>query len=198
SVLYANALQWASANDPKVKKKIEVQDGDNGSVVVKSELINNYSSDNSHTSYLTYKFRFSVKVDCKDAKYRYIISNPSVLVGADNNIETRYLPTSQLEAFLAELEMVESISKRHFQQILDWEVSNVYEVLEANSQELAKLKAQEQDPNTPKKERKRAGYRIEALNKENAILNEVLRRWIISLDDIAKGLMEVMRQNNDF
>lgn len=48
----------------------------------------------------------------------------------------------------------------------------------------------EQNPKTPKKESKRAGYRIEALNKENTIFNEVLRRWIISLDDTIKGLIE--------
>ena len=198
SVLYTNALQWASSNDPKVRKKVEVQDSENGSVVAKSELINNYSSENSQTSYLTYKFRFSVKIDCKDGKYRYIISNPSVLVGSDDNIETEYLPTSKLEAFIAELESVESISKKHFQQILDWEVSKVYEVLEENNRELIKLKEQEQDTNISKKERKRAGYRIEAINKENLIFNEVLRRWIISLDDTTKGLVEIMKLSNDF
>lgn len=63
------------------RKKNEIQDNDNGSLIVKVELNNNYSSDNSKTSYMTYKFRFSVKIDCKDGKYRYVISNPSVLVG---------------------------------------------------------------------------------------------------------------------
>ncbi len=198
SILYTNAQQWASANDPKVKKKIEIQDNDNGSLVVKVELNNNYSSDNSKTSYVTYKFRFSVKIDCKDGKYRYVMSNPSVLVGADNNIDIKYLPTSKLEAFIAELETVEKISINHFQQILDWELSKVAEVLKANDKELLELKEQEQNPNISKKERKRAGYRIEVLNKENTIFNEVLRRWIISLDDTTKGLIEVMKQNNDF
>lgn len=198
SILYTNAIQWASANDPKMKKKIEVQDNDNGSLVVKVELNNNYSSDNSKTSYLTYKFRFSVKIDCKDGKYRYVISNPSVLVGADNNIETKYLHTSKLEAFIAELESTEKISKNHFQQILDWELSKVIDILKANDQELSTLKDQEQNPNVPKKERKRAGYKIEKLNKENTIFQETLRRWAISFSEITKGLTEMMNQNTDF
>lgn len=198
STLYTNAQQWASANDPKMKKKIEVQDNDNGSLVVKVELNNNYSSDNSKTSYLTYKFRFSVKIDCKDGKYRYVISNPSVLVGADNNIETKYLHTSKLEAFIAELESTKKISKNHFQQILDWELSKVIDILKANDQELSRLKEQEQNPDTPKKERKRAGYKIEELNKENTIFQETLRRWAISFSEITKGLTEMMNQNTDF
>jgi hypothetical protein len=62
SVLFANAQQWASSNDLTCKKSIEVQNNDNGSIVVKFELNSNLR-DNSQTKYLTYKFRFSVKVD---------------------------------------------------------------------------------------------------------------------------------------
>lgn len=200
SALFTNAQQWASSNDPTCKKDIEVQDNDNGSIVVKFEL-NDNSRDNSQTKYLTYKFRFSIKIDCKDNKYRRIISNPSVLVGADNNINTNYLSTSKLFEFRDELETVERISESNFQKILDWELEKVSSIIESNEIEIKSINerlANMSDSKNDKKEKKQLGYKLKRINDENAVLKESLVRWNIVIERITKGLDKALSVNNDF
>jgi len=200
SALFTNAQQWASSNDPTCKKSIEVQDNDNGSIVVKFEL-NDNSRDNSQTKYLTYKFRFSIKIDCKDNKYRRIISNPSVLVGADNNINTNYLSTSKLFEFRDELETVARISESDFQKILDWELEKVASIIVSKEAEIKSINERLGnigDSKNEKKEKKQMGYRLKRITDENAVLKESLVRWNIVVERITKGIDKVLSLNNDF
>ncbi|WP_172915528.1 DUF4468 domain-containing protein [Capnocytophaga canimorsus] len=128
SLLYNNAQQWASTNDPTCTKKIEIQDGDNPSIVVKSVLINK-SRNTSLTKFLAYKFIFTTKIDCKDGKYRRTISNPSVLVQDARDVNIKYASTKTLEDYMSELEAVARISENNFDKILEWGLDKVMDIL---------------------------------------------------------------------
>lgn len=199
-MLFANAQQWASSNDLTCKKSIEVQDNDNGSIIVKFEQ-NSNSRDSSQTKYLTYKFRFSVKVDCKDNKYRRIILNPSVLVGADDNININYLSTKKLFEFRDELETVARISESDFQKILDWELGKVTSIFESKEAEIKSINerlANIGDSKDEKKEKRQLLYNIKRITEENVVLKESLVRWNIVLEKITKDIDQALNVNNDF
>lgn len=197
SALYRNALQWASSNDPTCKKSIDVQDNENGSIVVKFEL-NDNSRDNSQTKYLTYKFRFSVKVDCKDNKYRRTILNPSVLVGADNNINTNNLSVSKLFEFRDELETAARISESDFQKILDWELEKVVSIIESKETEIKVINERLANIDVSKKEKKQLEYKFKRINDDNAVLKESLTRWNIILEKITKSVDKTLSIKDDF
>ena len=199
-MLYSNALSWATSNDATCDKKIQVQDSDNGRIVVSVKLNNNKPAQ-SLTKYLTYKFTFTVNVDCKDGKYRRTISSPSVLVNPDKNIEVRYLSTSNLEAAVAEMESAERISTASFQQILEWDISKVAELEAANTAKINDLETQISnlgDSKKEKKEKKRIEYAIEKVKKENTILKEALNRWDNEVKRFSSEIDKTMSHNNDF
>ncbi len=197
SALYRNALQWASSNDPTCKKSIKVQDNENGSIVVQFEL-NDNSRDNSQTKYLTYKFRFSVKVDCKDNKYRRTILNPSVLLDADNNININYLSTSKLFEFREELETVARISESDFQKILDWELEKIVSIFESKEIEIKAINERLANIGISKKEKKQLEYKLKRINDDNTILKESLTRWDIILEKIIKNIDKTLSIKDDF
>lgn len=199
-MLYSNALSWASSNDPTCDKKIQVQDSDNGRIVVSVNLNNNKPLQ-SLTKYLTYKFTFTINIDCKDGKYRRIIGSPSVLVNPDKNIEIKYLSTSNLETAVAEMESVERISTASFQQILEWDMSKVAELEAANTAKINDFKTQMSnlgDSKKEKKEKKRIEYAIDKVEKENTILKEALNRWDNEIKRFSSEIDKAMSYNNDF
>jgi hypothetical protein len=196
SLLFTNAQQWASANDPTSKKKIDIVSNENGTIVVKFET-NDQVREQSLTNYLSYKYRLSIKLDCKDEKYRWTISNPSVLVGADNNVEYKYLSSSKLTIVKNELETVERISIANFQKILDWELEKVVSIINSNLKEQDSINNQIANSND-KKEKKKLGYKIEQINEDNLVLIESINRWNIIQKRIIEELEKSMSVNNDF
>lgn len=199
-MLYSNALLWASANDPMCEKKIQVQDAENGRIAVSIELNNNKPLQ-SLTKYLTYQFIFTVNIDCKDGKYRRMINSPSVLVNHDKNIEIKYLSTSSLEAAVAEMESAERISTSSFQQILEWNLSKVAELVSSNEARIDELQKQISalgDSKQERKEKKRIEYTIERINQENIILKEALNRWNAEIKNVTSEIDKAMSHNDDF
>lgn len=198
--LYSNAQKWGSINDPACKRNIEISNKEAGSLVVTIEHGNKERTP-SETKYLTYKFRFSVKIDCKDNKYRYIISSPSVLVGTDNTIRVSNLSSKQLYEYKDELEAVARISENEFNKILDWELEKIAKIVELNNRNINQYKEQitklEGDKKN-KKEIQRIKYKLEHIEANNLILNESLRRLELVINELSANIEKAMNINDDF
>jgi Domain of unknown function (DUF4468) with TBP-like fold len=200
SALYTNLQLWASANDPACKKKIELADNDNCIIVLKFET-NNFKTDSSYTKYLSFKYRFSLKVDCKENKYRWTITNPSVLIGTDDNIQIDYMTTKQLIAYRDEMETVEKISTADFNSILDWELAKVPDLLSANNAMIENLNLQIEkagDSKSNNKAKRGFGYQIERINNQNAVYFDAIQKWNSVKTAIITNLEKSMSVDSNF
>lgn len=199
SVLFDNAQKWATTNEADLKKEIEILNDKTESVVVKILMTSTYSE--KLTKYVIYKFKFSVKIDCKDNKYRYNISSPSVLIGTDNTVKYEHLPISELNRIKTELGAAVEIASREFQKILEWDLDRVVEIFEKNNSEKEKCISQLsnlEDNKKYRKEMKQIKYRIDNLNNENLVLTEIIKRWDAATIYICKNIEEIMNENSDF
>ena len=201
SVLYNNAVQWASANEAGCNKKIEIQDSNNSSIVVKYEKLNT-PRDKSLTKYMSYTFRFTVKIDCKDNKYRRIYATPSVLIGQDRNINLKKMTPDELMELQKELEAGIRISESYFKEILDWDLGKITEILFEKEKLITDYKQKLSNivgnSRTEKKEKKLLEESLEKNYLESYILNESIIRWNVMIDKLNNNIDAIMNQNNDF
>lgn len=198
--LCSNAQKWGSTNDPMCERNIDVLNFETGNLIISVE-VRNKKRESSDTKYLTYKFKFSVNIDCKDNKYRYIISSPSVLVGADNNINISHLSTKQLFEYRDELEAVARISEKEFNKILDWKLDDISNLIALNNEAIKQYNEQIIDLEGNKKNKKeiqRIKYRQEDIIANNLILNESLKRWEIIVSELSADIEKAMNVNDDF
>lgn len=199
NTLYANAQTWGTSNDPTCKKYIASTNSETGNVIVDVNLTNTNRA-GTLTNYLTYKFSFSVKIDCKDGKYRYIISDPSVLVGVEN-IEYKYLPVATLTQVQSEFEAVEWISATEFEKILDWQLAKVISTKQKYEQQIESFNQQLKELEGNKKEKKEVKYikyKLVQLSNQVSVLNEIIQRWQVAMDNVAKDLECEMNNNDTF
>lgn len=201
SALFANAQQWASFNDPACKKNIEVQDNENGSLVVNFEVYEN-TRNNSLTKHLVYIFRFSVKIDCKDNKYRRVILNPSVYVGyASNSSIYEKFNESILFEINHEIQIVAIITDSYFQKLNNWELGKVSTVIETNENEIKFLNdclTSNGNPKYDKKEKKQIEIKLKQFYDASLVLKESQMRWAVVVDRITKSIDKLLTTNNDF
>lgn len=198
--LFTNALQWASSNDPQCSKEIQVQDKDNCSLVTKV-VVYNKIPESSFTNYISYRFKFTVKIDCKDGKYRRIISNPSLMLGQADNVSINNMGYNELTLCTKELESIQRIGSKYFQEILDWELSKVFEILSSNEKLESDMNSQIAsltDSKEDKKMRKRMENDLVPLKMDNLLLKEAQKRWELTLDKVTSDIDNTMKQNNDF
>lgn len=198
--LYSNAQKWGSTNSPLCKRKIDISNKEDGSLTITIEL-RNKERETSETKYLTYKFRFNVNIDCKDKKYRYTISSPSVLVGVDNSINIRNLSTKQLLEYENELKSVARISENEFNKILEWELEKIATIIDLNNSNINQYNEQISNLEGNKKNKKeiqRIKYRLEDITANNLILNESLQRWYLVVNSLSADIEKAMNISDDF
>ncbi|AMR34193.1 hypothetical protein A0256_23435 [Mucilaginibacter sp. PAMC 26640] len=122
--LWSNAQLWASSLSTQFYKKIEIQDKENGTMIIKVE---NYlpSGINGMNEFSKIKLMMNLKIDLRDNKYRAIFSNFTSTVAANQNIDVNNLSSGQLTSMTIELERIVQLSTNDFKEEVIWSIDSI-------------------------------------------------------------------------
>ncbi|WP_316819256.1 DUF4468 domain-containing protein [Pedobacter nyackensis] len=199
--LWSSATAWANSVSTDYQKKILSEDKDNGTIILKVESylpsgtagINEYSK---------IKVIMNVKIDCRDKKYRTILSNFTSAIGIDRSVEVNNLPATQLESMMKELQCIKDLSVRDFKNEAAWNIDNI---LSAKNKYLARVKddqeaisLQDVGSKSGAKEVKKRTAWIAANNETISFLDFILKGFGKKTDEINASLNKSMKISDDF
>lgn len=124
-VLWSDANTWISAAFKNSKAVIDLKDKDLGRLIIKGSAIlpipELYSVEKGFTKFT---YNFTIQIDCKDNKYRYIISSRSVTNTPMRGENPKYLSSESLKTIVGQLEDIVEITNNSFGGSVIWEINN--------------------------------------------------------------------------
>lgn len=198
--LWNNAITWANGISTDIEKSVDLEDKENGTIILK--IASYLPNEDGINEFSKIKTMMNLKIDCKDNKYRLIFSNFTSSVEADRSKDVRYLPTSQLEKMVSELELVTDLSSYQFNSEVIWSFDNIIKAIDVYSERNKKHKSiiDSEDSNS-RKGKKEISSRERYINENNKYinyLNFILKGFGLTINEVRKDINEMMQINDDF
>lgn len=199
SEILVNAINWGTKNTVEVKKDFEVKNEDAGTLI-----LNMYSflpkQENSLTQYLNYSAKYSLKIDCRDNKFRATIQNPIISIKS-KDVDMSDMSTKELFSLRDEFEDLIIISEEYFGEKTEWEFEKTISIAnekinltEQLNKDIIQLSAD--------KKNKRQVQKMEGAYKRNMrelnILNEIINRMNASIEWLYSDLEKSINVKDDF
>ncbi|MGV4413988.1 hypothetical protein [Chryseobacterium sp. T1] len=116
---YSNAISWASLNSKELRVK-NIVNSDPNLGMVSMRINASLPGDEG----LIYNIEFNLKIEVKDKKYKVSYLSPLYLIDTKYT-ELTYLPNATLNLMKSNLEAIQLISEKHFNDKLEWEYDSV-------------------------------------------------------------------------
>lgn len=125
-VLWNNILNWYSVNKNKYELSIISENKDINRIYFQTKTPISIGNDAERTGYIKLSYLFTLQIDCKDKKFRYIVSSRKSEIKLTRGENPRNLSTSTLTAIKTQLEDITSISDNYFNEQKNWEINNTW------------------------------------------------------------------------
>ncbi|MDD3238605.1 MAG: hypothetical protein PHW47_00670 [Lachnospira sp.] len=126
NILWNNIVNWYSVNKNKYGLSIISENKDTGRIYFQIKCPISIDNDAERTGHIKLYYLFTIQVDCKDKKFRYIISSRKSEIRLKRGENLKDLSTSTLTAIQSQLQDIVSISENYFNKQSSWEFNKVW------------------------------------------------------------------------
>lgn len=126
NILWDNIVNWYSINKNKYELSIISENKDTGRIYFQIKCPISIGNDAERTGYIKLYYLFTMQVDCKDKKFRYIVSSRKSEIKLTRGENPKNLSTPTLTAIKSQLEGIVSISENYFSQQNSWDINKTW------------------------------------------------------------------------
>ncbi|MEA4821500.1 MAG: hypothetical protein VB122_04635 [Erysipelotrichales bacterium] len=196
---FVNVVNWSVINTVDFEKEISQKNEKTASITININAIL-HKRDESATRFINYLSRFSLKIDCRDNRYRVIFQNPQINLKSDVE-DLSSLSTGSLERAIKEMEAVVRISENYFNELPYWDYNKVISIIEQKKirkEEINKEIVSLGKDRRNRREVRAANEEYNDLENELIVLNEAITRMEIFISTLFVDLESAVNFVDDF
>ena len=125
ALLWGNLNTWVSNYLKSYKYTVDYEDKETGRLIIKINAPIRSETMSQAINYTEWFYHFTLQIDCKDNKFRYIITNREVSSTCSGG-DVHNLSTETLTTIMKEMKSVVNISQEYYSSNTSWPVNNTW------------------------------------------------------------------------